>query len=254
MPQLIESIESEISYSDYSILLSISDIDERSKRECIRNMIDKMVDGIIMTNVYKENKEDLKYLKSNRIPFVLVLNRLGNFESHYVGADFYYGSIKMMSHLYGLGLRRIAFITGTPDNISSAERLQGYKTFLFEHGLPYDHSLVEKGNFKYDGGFVAFNKLMSKTKDIQAVFCVNDYTALGAIDAAKKAHLKVPEDVVIVGFDDMQIASHSNIRLTTMRIPILKMAKTAVKILFDQIEGRQNKYRSVILKPELVIR
>ena len=256
MPELIETIEREISQShdEYSILLSISDISEKSKRECIRNMIDKMVDGLIITNMHRENQKDLEYLKGNSVPFVLVLNRLNGFESNYVGADFYFGSIKMMSYLYGLGLRKIAFITGTPDNISSAERLQGYKSFLLKHDLSCDDSLIETGDFKYAGGFSAFNKLLSRNPDLEAVFCVNDYTALGALDAARKLQIKVPDDLVIVGFDDMHIASHSNIGLTTMRIPILKMAKAAVRILFGQIDGKKKRCQKVILKPELVIR
>jgi len=254
MPQLIETIEREISTTRYNILLSISDINEKSKRNCIRTMIDKMVDGIIMTNVYKENYSDLEYLKKIGIPLVFVLNRLPNFECDYVGADFYFGSIKMMQYLFSIGLKKIAFITGSPDNISNLERLKAYKDFLLGHGIPYDDSLVETGNFKYEGGFDAFNKLISNNDDIEAIFCVNDFTALGAMNAAKKAKFKVPEDIMIVGFNDMQFASHSNIKLTTMRIPILKMARTAVEILFDQINGGKQTCKKVILKPELVVR
>ena len=254
MPQLIESIEREISTTDYNILLSISDVGENSRHSCIKNMVEKMVDGIIMTNVYKENYLDLKYLKKNKVPFVLVLNRLSGLSCNYVGADFYMGSIKMMKYLYEKGLRKIAFIAGEPDNVSGIERLQGYKDFLHNHDMPFIDQYVEVGNFKYDGGVDAFNKLISRNKGIEAIFCVNDYTALGAIDAAKQANIKIPDDMVIVGFDDMQIASHANIKLTTMRIPILKMAQEAVSILFNQMNNEKARYKKVILNTELIIR
>jgi DNA-binding LacI/PurR family transcriptional regulator len=254
IPQLIETIERNITDERYSILFSISDINDQTRRECIRNMIEKGVDGIIMTNVDPSNSVDLAVLKRKKIPHVLVLNRIGAYDGNFVGVDYRYGSEIMMNYLHGLRCRKIAFITGTQGNISSLERLQGYRTFLEEHDIAYDESLVETGTFLYEGGYSAFNKLYSHHSDMDAVFCINDYTALGAIDAARRIGLRVPDEMKIVGFDDMPIAAHSNIKLSTIRIPIQKMARMTIKLLMDQIEDRERTCRQVILKPELVIR
>jgi LacI family transcriptional regulator len=254
IPQFIERIEQEISGTSYSILLSISDIDTRTRQQCIQNILDKMVDGLILTNVDRTNYEDLRSLQRNQFPFVLVLNKLPDYDGNFVGVDNLYGSELMMNYLHALGFRKIGFIAGLQDNVASIERLTGYRTFLVEHGLAYDESLVETGNFRYEGGYEAFARLVEKHRDVEAVFCVNDYTALGALDAARHFGLRVPEDITIVGFDDTPIASYLNIWLTTIRIPISQIAKNALQILMEQIEDRTKECRRVILKPELVIR
>ncbi len=254
IPQLIETVEREISPTPYNILLSISDIDTRTRQQCIQNILDKMVDGLILTNVDRSNCEDLRSMQRNQFPFVLVLNKLSEYEGNFVGVDNLYGSELMMNYLHALGFRRIAFIAGLQDNVASFERLSGYRRFLAEHGLAFDESMVETGNFRFDGGYDAFTRLAAKHRDVEAVFCVNDYTALGALDAARHLGMRAPEDITIVGFDDTPIASHLNIRLTTIRIPIPQIAKNALQVLMEHIEDRGREPRKVILKPELVIR
>jgi LacI family transcriptional regulator len=217
-------------------------------------MLNRMVDGLILTNVDKSNYEDLRNLQENHFPFVLVLNRLAEYDGNFVGVDNIYGSELMMNYLYGLGHRKIGFISGPPENNASIERLDGYRVFHEEHDLSFDESLVEIGDFRYGGGQRAVEALVARHSNIDAIFCVNDFTALGAIDAARNLGIRVPQDLLITGFDDMPISSHLNISLTTIRIPILQIAKKTVQVLMEQIAGSEKKYRTIILKPELVIR
>lgn len=250
--KIIETLEHEISNTNYSFLLCIAN--EHKEKQCIYTLVDKMVDGVIFVAVGPQ-KKDLKYLQKNKIPFVLMTARIKSFDTNYVGVDNEYGSKSMMHYLFDIGCRTIGFIKGPAYASGSNERFNGYRNFLREKKVPYNIELVAKGNYKYDGGFKAFHKIISKNKNVQAVFCANDYMALGAIDGAEKIGLKVPQDIRIVGFDDIPISAHSHIKLTTIRLPYTEMAQSAIKILLEDIDKKSlSPRKEIILKPELMIR
>jgi DNA-binding LacI/PurR family transcriptional regulator len=254
-PKLIETVEQKLSRSDYSLLLCIPGEKKSRKKECIQSMVDKMVDGFLLTFVDETVHAELQMLKKQGIPFVIMLNTTSDFPCNYVGVDNVHGSRLMMEHLFASGFRRIAFINGPRELNVCADRLRGYKSFLMEHDLSTDEDLIAEGSFRYDGGFQAFTEIIKKHPDVEAVFCANDYMALGAIEAAKKMRLRVPEDIFIAGFDDIPISAHSNIQLTTVRIPLEQMAQTALDIIMDELGGKAvSANKRVILQPQLIIR
>jgi DNA-binding LacI/PurR family transcriptional regulator len=218
-------------------------------------MIDKMVDGMIFPTIENKSREELEILKNFNFPFVLIMRRIYDLDTHYIGVDNEYGSRLMMSHLYNLGYREIGFIGGIKANSVSIERLKGYKSFIIEHGLSYRDELVEVGNFEYNDGFIAASKIIKNNPNIQAIFCANDYMALGAIDAAAKLNKKVPENLAIGGFDDMPSSGYSSINLTTIRIPFKDIIKKAINILIEELKGNiYNTKEVVIFKPKLIVR
>jgi LacI family transcriptional regulator len=155
--------------------------------------------------------------------------------------------------LLGLGHRRIGFVTGAPGSSQAAERLRSYKEVLQEHGL-YQADLIAQGNFTQRGGFVAAQHLLALPEPPSAIFAASDATAFGVIDAIKDKGLRVPDDVSVVGFDDIPAASQIHPALTTVRHPVQAMAKAAIQLLLDGFAEKPTRDTITEFPSELVIR
>jgi len=172
-----------------------------------------------------------------------------------------------LQHLYQLGHRRIAFMRGPRAIPDSEYRWQSIQQVAGEIGLRIDPALVVRidatGWSSKTGqhpmapeiGYKPMQSLLEKTKDFTAVFCFNDIAAIGAIRALKDVSLRVPEDVSVVGFDDIQSAAYSTPSLTTVRQPLLEMGKRGAQILLERIANREAPYPAeIMMTPELIVR
>src|SRR6185503_998357 len=172
-----------------------------------------------------------------------------------------------LKHLFDLGHRRIAFMRGPKAIPDSDYRWQSIQQVAGDIGLRIDPALVVRidatGWSSKTGqhpmapeiGYKPMQALLEKTKDFTAVFCFNDISAIGAIRALKDVGLRVPEDVSVVGFDDIQSAAYSTPSLTTVRQPLFEMGQRGAKILLDRSGNREGDYPSeIVVEPELVIR
>lgn len=153
-----------------------------------------------------------------------------------VNADNFYGAYEATKYLIGLNHKKIAHITGYTGQLSTIERLEGYKKALQDSGIAYDSNFVVKGNFLKDSGYHATNKLLEQCKPT-AIFYANDSMAIGGIQALEEKGLHVPEDISVVGFDDIELASYIRPALTTVRMPLGTMASSAVDALINSIES-----------------
>ena len=156
-----------------------------------------------------------------------------------VNADNYYGAYKATNYLIGLGHSSIAHIVGISENLSGIERFNAYKNALTDAGITVKSNLIVKGDFTISGGYNATKKLLQKEIPT-AIFCGNDMMAIGAIQAIEEANLNVPEDISIVGFDDIEVARYINPALTTVRMKLLEMASIATNTLITSIESNSN--------------
>jgi DNA-binding LacI/PurR family transcriptional regulator len=164
------------------------------------------------------------------------------------------GARRLVSHLIEVhGARRIAFLRGPDGNEDSAWRENGYRLALADHGLEFDPGLVEAGNFEQQGGRMAIETLLKKGVRFDAVFAGDDGTAIGALAALNQAGLRVPEDVAVVGFDDILPSRYLNPPLTTVRAPTEQVGHEAVMQLVRRIHTGQAD-AEVLLPTELVIR
>ncbi len=164
------------------------------------------------------------------------------------------GARHLVSHLIEVhGARRIAFLRGPEGNEDSGWRETGYRQALLDHQLEFDPTLVEAGNFEQQGGRAAIERLLKKGIPFEAVFAGDDGTAIGALAALNQAGLRVPEDVALVGFDDMLPSRYLNPPLTTVRAPTEQVGQEAVKQLVRRIHTGQAD-AEVLLPTELVIR
>ncbi|MBW9172053.1 LacI family transcriptional regulator [Clostridium estertheticum] len=170
-----------------------------------------------------------------------------------VNADNYYGAYKATNYLIGLGHSSIAHIVGISENLSGIERFNAYKNALTDAGIAVKSNLIVKGDFTINGGYNATKKLLQKEIPT-AIFCGNDMMAIGAIQAIEEANLNVPQDISIVGFDDIEVARYINPALTTVRMKLLEMASIATNTLITSIESNSNFSANYTLPIDLIER
>jgi LacI family transcriptional regulator len=171
-----------------------------------------------------------------------------------VGATNWSGGLAATKHLVDLGHRRIGIITGPPDLLSSRARLDGYRGALQRAGLSVDAELVRQGDFRVRAGYEQAKVLFGLSSRPSAIFAGNDLAALGVLRAAREAGLHVPEDLSVVGFDDIPLSEWSTPALTTVRQPLTEMARVAVQILLESAESGEPVKRRVELATDLVVR
>jgi LacI family transcriptional regulator len=212
------------------------------------------MDGLIIVSGTTANQQPFidQVLKLN-IPLVLTERPIHR-ASHvsYVTIDNAQASQNIVSHLINQGYTRIGTITGALDNIDGLDRLTGYKNALNQARVQFDESLVVEGHFTRMSGYLGMKMLLER--GVRAVFAASDLMADGATQAILEAGLRVPDDIALVGFDDLPYASQMTPQLTTVRQPIQQKGTYAVNILLDLIEGATDSPQHVLLPTQLVIR
>ncbi|XVV16152.1 LacI family DNA-binding transcriptional regulator [Actinoplanes sp. CA-131856] len=171
-----------------------------------------------------------------------------------VGATNFQGGMEATAHLTGLGHRRVGFIEGPPERGVSIARLHGYQAALSQAGVTHDPELVRAGPFTFDAAFTAGIALLTSENRPTAIFACNDTLALGAMEAARTLGLRIPEDVSVVGFDDMPVTQWSAPPLTTVRQPFAEMGRVAVRRLLRLAAGESLDSPRVELATELIVR
>lgn len=194
-------------------------------------------------------------LTSRSIPFVVVdpAGDPGD-DIPSVGAANWQGGLAATRHLTGLGHRRIGVIGGPARMMCSRARLDGYRAALETSGVPMDPELVREGEFNHEDGYTAALDLLRLPEPPTAVFAGNDLQALGVYEAARELGLRIPEDLSVVGFDDLPITRWIGPPLTTVRQPLIEMAETAARLVLDLGRGRQPATTRVDLATSLVVR
>ena len=251
---MVKGIEDGAQEKGYSIILCNTDEQYEKEETAVQVLLEKRVDGLLITPVQQENK-DILNLKEKRIPLVLVGRHFDDLQTNYITTDDVTGSFLATEHLIKEGHRRILHING-PLHISSAwERLAGYKRALLEHGLEYDQRLVRGNTVEMEEAYKLIKKILSDGLDFTAIFAYGDVLALGGMHALHEAKLRIPDDIAVVGYDDIEFARVSYPPLTSVRIPRYRLGKEAINLLVEKIIKKgSRKLHQVVIKPELVIR
>jgi len=210
------------------------------------------LDGVIV-QATTDSDPVIPHLYKSSMPF-LVIGRLNqmNADISYIDVDNLSGAYTATTHLINLGYQRIAHITGVLDNRPALDRKAGYEKALREHDLPIDQSLIVEGYFTEDGGYSSIEKLLPYKPD--SIFVASDMMAFGAVRAIKDSGLNVPDDIAVVGFDDLPPSRRSNPLLTTVRQPILRFGARAVEVLIEIITDGNRPPHQTLFDTELVIR
>ena len=231
-----------------AITVSTGDDPERG-REAIRLLLDRRVDGLVIATA-RMNDPIIDDLSAKQVPFVL-LNR-SNGDNVCMRGDDELGAYLATRHLLERGHRRIAHAEGISGTSTSLGRSKGYARALRDAHLDVDERLVVESGLAIDGGIAVGKQLLTGDHPPTAIFATNDYVAVGLMAAARDLHLRVPDDVAIVGFNDTSIGEALQVPLSSVAIPLPRMGSRAVEALVDLVEGRP--VESEVFQPELKIR
>lgn len=252
--EVARKIEDDGYRQGYSVILCNSDNNPQKQTNYINTLLTKRVDGVIFISS-GGRVEDLLKFSANQIPVVVADRDVPQELADIVLLDNEQAGFDATRHLIDLGHTVIACITGPDDLSPSMQREKGYRRALREAGIPYQQDQIIAGDFSFKSGEAAAQKLLSVKHRPTAIFALNDMMAIGAMTALRKAGLSVPEDVSIVGFDNIELASAVNPALTTIAQPIDEIARQATELLIHRLLGsRIGKNQRVILKAGLIRR
>jgi DNA-binding LacI/PurR family transcriptional regulator len=235
-PELIRGFQDIALQNGYDVLVNSTNYDNSRTALCVRRMIDRKVDGVaIMTSEMDRTLTD--QLSNRKVPLVFLdVGKVRNGVSN-ISVDYSQGIAQAADHLRALNHVRIAFIGG-PSTLQSARlRRDSFLQCLRERGVEAHPELIEEGNHKIDGGLSAITRLLQRQHPPTAVLCSNDLTAIGALRGARQAGYRVPQDLSVVGFDDIDMAQFTEPPLTTVRLQRSELASLACNALFQSIRG-----------------
>ncbi len=238
----------------YSAILCESYSNPAREDSCISLMQSKQTDGIILVGD-SENPDHIQEIIDHDIPAVLCGWDLPEMSVDAVTADDEGSGYQAATHLIQAGHRRIGCITGPPTLSISSDRVDGYRRALTTHGIPVDESLIVNGDFQCQGGYDGMRALLARDDALPtAIFACNDLMAMGAICALSQKRLRIPQDVAVVGCDDIALAAFTNPSLTTVAHPKQDLGSTAVEMLVQRIEDKTRPIVKRVLSTELMIR
>jgi len=237
----------------YNIILCNSDGDLDKEFLYTNVLVEKQVDGIILFAA-GESIEQVRMLQARNIPLVMVDRMLSDVAVDMVLTDNIQGGELATRHLLELGHGHIACITGSLNLSLSAERMTGYRQALMEHHIPVEESLIVEGDFQYESGYRAANRLLTADSPPSAIFACNDLMAIGAISAVVESGRQVPNDISVVGFDNLRLASFANPPLTTIAQSKYEMGVAATVMLLERIRKHDIPARRQLLGVSLIVR
>ncbi len=247
------SIEASAFQLGYNMILCNTEGDLERERIYVELLSTKQVDGIIF--VATGDKTDTpRDLLRRKTPLVIVDRQLTGLDVDGVLVDNRQGGYLATRHLIDHGHRRIGCISGPSNLTPSAQRITGYRAALTDAGLAVDESLILRGDFHPHSGQEAMQALLQLPNPPTAIFACNDLMAIGALFAARSASLRVPEDVAIVGFDDIELARYTTPPLSTIAQPKKELGQVAVRLLLDRIEDQLKPAATRLLETNLVTR
>ncbi len=250
--EVVSGIEQTANDHGYCVYLADSNADPERERKVVQAFAEQRVDGIIVTSS-RVGALYLPLLEEMRVPIVLLNDQHPGAFVHSVMICNQEGSRMVAEHLVGLGHQRIAYIGDQFGYQSDAERFAGYREALDAAGILFFPELVVRGDGKPEAGMRAMDALLALRNPPTAVCCYNDMTALGAMRSIHIHGLRVPEEISIVGFDDLFVASYTQPPLTTVRQPMRRMGQLAMENLIKLLTGEESVVR-IKVNAELVVR
>ncbi len=249
-PLVIQGVSAACNARDYSVMLWLAE-PEYERKTISQVLYNGLIDGVVVSSMLV-NDPLIERLYESKRPFITIGRHPTNDQINYVDIDNRAGAYQGVSHILRTGHKRVAVINGPHDTIASLDRYQGYLDALRERGIPLIPELVAEGEFSDTTGYLAMKHLLPHCPD--AVFVASDAMAFAAMRAIQEAGLRIPEDVAVVGFDDIPAAATSKPPLTTVRQPIQRTGSIAAELLVDMIEHPDPFPRRIVLPTELVFR
>jgi LacI family transcriptional regulator len=250
---VVRGVEDAAHEAGYSLVLCNSDDDLDKEQRYIDIALAEQLAGVIISPA-SEPSTDVSALVDRGIPVVAVDRRVGRLDVDTVLVDNVSGARLATQHLMESGCRRIACITGPTRTTTAAERLQGFRQAHEAAGREVDEDLVVLENFKADGGYDGAQRLLGISTPPDGLFVANNLMTVGALEALMDAGVQIPDDMLLVGFDDIPWARLTRPRLTTVNQPMYDMGREAGRLLAARIGRDTSLPRTVVLPPDLQVR
>lgn len=248
-----QAIQQAAQEAGYSVLLGVTDFDSAVEERLIRQLLGRRVDGLILTGGSRP-RDIYQLIEHNEVPYVLTWKLTDEADCPCVSFDNYHAGQLAMAHLQSLGHRRIGLVCGRSQvNDRAHERRRAYEDALLAQGIAVDPELIYERDFELVEGAAATHRMLDLSDPPTAIFCANDIQAIGAIAACVDAKRRIPEDISIIGFDDLPIAQFMRPKLTTVRVPAKRMGHLAATRLIHWIK-HQERPQSEALPVELIVR
>lgn len=250
---VVRGVESVLKAAGYGLLLCNSADDASGSLACLELLRSKQVDGVLITPVQSDHAE-IDYLRDAQIPYVLLLRMFEDQADDVVITNNRAGGRDATALLIELGHTRIGHIAG-PAQVSSAQgRLAGYRQALDDGRLPFDPSLIEHAPFTTEGGYVAATALLTRAERPTAIFAANDMQAVGVMKAARELGIRIPEELALVGGDDIELAEFLAVPLTTFHQPAFEIGSRGAELLLARLDGDSEEPHQIVMTPQLIVR
>lgn len=253
-PEIVRGAEDVANMYDYSIILCNSDFDTEKEKKYIRVLREKMVDGMLYMSSSLD-PEILDTIKNLNIKTVLVETKGQEKEIPSVTIDNRQASKEAVEYLIKKGNKKIAYIGMKKDRVNAwARRFEGYEDALKENGMEVKPELTYYGDLKTPTGYKGIDHILAKTKDIDAVFCGSDEIAMGVINALRDKNIRVPEDVDVMGFNNIYEASIFYPKISTINQPMYDMGSVSMRMLIKILKEEPLGDKQIVLPHQLIER
>jgi len=238
----------------YTVLLANADEDAGRERRAVDALRARQVDGMVVVPAPGASPEHLTELVTAGVPLVLLDRAVVGVAADSVLVRNVAGARAAVAHLAGLGHRRIGVVSDSPDITSSAERIQGYRQALRAAGIAPEPGLISIGGPTRDDGEAAALRLLDRPDRPTAVFTANNFMTVGALRAARSLALRIPEDVALVGFDDLDWTTLVQPPVTVVRQPVADLGRVAGERLLRRLDGDAGPPKRIRLDANLIVR
>ncbi|WP_409305946.1 LacI family DNA-binding transcriptional regulator [Peribacillus sp. SCS-155] len=236
----------------YYVLLGDTQNDVENEIAYTNLIQERLADGVILLTA-RMPKHKIQEL-AHSIPVVLSCEYIDGIDISTVTIDNISSSRKVVDHLVQMGHSRIGIITGPLNIVLSRDRLKGYRQSLYQNEIEPEESLVQEGDFSMESGYQMCLRLLSLNQPPTAIFASNDEMAIGTIKAIKHKGLRVPEDVAVVGFDNVKLSTIVDPELSTVSQPKMEIGRKSMELLLKEIRNEPIEKRQIVLHDELIIR
>jgi LacI family transcriptional regulator len=254
--ELAKSLGGTLRKHAYGLILASSEEDPAIEQAEIRMMLARGVDALLIASC-QPGLQILDNVESHRTPCVLLDRAFPDFDSNFVGTDDYSGGLQATEHLIQIGRRRIAHLGG-PNLSPAIDRLRGFEAAMRRHGLAIRDSFVLSASHVEESGdetgYAMMQQLLRGKPRPDAVFCYNDITAIGAMQATLEAGLSVPQDIAFVGFGNVRYSKYLQIPLTSIDQHTARLGEAAAQMGLDLARGKQHMPTSLKIEPTLIVR
>ncbi|MDO4321990.1 MAG: LacI family DNA-binding transcriptional regulator [Lachnospiraceae bacterium] len=255
---LAKGVEDECQKYNWNVILCNSNDKHSKDMQNLRMLADKGVSGIILGMASESTaemvQECIDFMNHERIPYILVDRYIETKQAGIVCVDHVLGGYQAVNYLLKLGHRNIACITGPSNLIDSQQRLEGYIKALDEFEIPYNPDLVVEGKYTFESGEQAIDVLFRKGLHVDAVFFFNDMMAIGAMKWLQAQGIRIPEDLSIIGYDDIFVDEFLSVPLTTIKQPTEQLGRVAARKIINKEVGNENQEERIIFETELIER